>query len=26
VKRDPEFWEMHLEDPVWVCIEATKVE
>lgn len=26
VKRDPEFWEAHLKDPVWICVEATKVE
>ena len=26
VKRDWEFWRMHVEDPVWVCVTATKVE
>ena len=26
VKRDPEFWKLHLEDPVWICVEATKLE
>lgn len=26
VKSDPEFWKLHLEDPVWVCVQAVKVE
>lgn len=26
VKKDPEFWEEHLKDPVWICVEAVKVD
>jgi toxoflavin synthase len=26
VKKDREFWQLHLEDPVWICVEATKVD
>jgi ubiquinone/menaquinone biosynthesis C-methylase UbiE len=26
VGRNPEFWAAHLEDPVWICVEATKIE
>lgn len=25
VKQEPEFWKLHIEDPVWICVEATKV-
>lgn len=25
VKGDPEFWDMHLRDPAWICITAKKV-
>ena len=26
VGKDPEFWAAHLQDPVWICVEATKIE
>lgn len=26
VKKEPEFWKLHLEDPVWICVEARKVD
>ena len=24
VKNDPEFWQLHLDDPAWICVTATK--
>ena len=26
IGRDPEFWAAHFEDPVWICVEAMKIE